>query len=181
MGTNLIIADRYAKALFEQALEKDVIDGTLKELLKIKDLVDSDDSLRRAFFSPTVSRQALMNVLSALSQQLKTSKLTTAFLGVLAKNRRITALHDIIRLFTVKVREQKGLTIVDVWAAKELSAPKQKKLITALEKSLGKKIEANIMIDPTLIGGLKLKMGSTLIDQSVKGQLNKLHLALKGE
>jgi F-type H+-transporting ATPase subunit delta len=181
MGSTFAIADRYASALFEKAEDAGTTAKIHAELLAVDKMLSSHDGLRRAFLSPVTSRAQLWAVLSDLLAKLNVSPLTRSFFGVLAKNRRMQAFADILARFDAKRRLQQGIQAIDVFVPLNTPEKSRKKIAAGLEKKYGGKAEVRFIEDALLLGGLKIKIGSTLIDQSIDGQLNKLASVLKGD
>jgi F-type H+-transporting ATPase subunit delta len=118
--------------------------------------------------------------MSALLKQAGVSELTQRFIGLVAQNRRLFALRGMIDGYLAELARRRGQMTADVTSAQQLSDPQVQALTDALRAQLGSKIEVKVTVDPALIGGLIVKVGSRMIDSSVRTKLNKLQIAMKG-
>ncbi len=173
------VASRYAQALFDLADESgqlDAVDGDLKSLKAM--IADSLD-LRRLIASPAFSQEDKGRALGAIAEKAKFSATTLKFLGLLAANGRIAALSGIITAFQALAARKRGLVAAEVTTAIALSAAQQKGLQAALRQALGKDPEITTRVDPAILGGLKVRVGSRLYDASLRSKLDQLKFALK--
>jgi F-type H+-transporting ATPase subunit delta len=176
---SLGIAQRYALALFE--LSKDA--KGLKPLESDVDalgaaLADSAD-LTALISSPVISRDDQARSMAAIAAKMGLSQLTSNALALMAQKRRLFVLPQLISDLRARIAEEKGEVTADVTSAVKLSAPQAKKLAEVLKAKVGKDIKLNATVDESLIGGLIVKLGSTMIDTSVKARLAALQNAMK--
>ncbi len=174
------LSGRYATALFDLAIEGNALDGVAASLAVLKDALAGSDDLKALVTSPMVSRKAAVAGVAAVAASLGLDKLTTSFLGVLAGNRRLAVLPAIIRDFNALAAARRGEISARVTAARALTATQQKALAAKLKAGLGRDVALDITIDPAILGGLIVRVGSRMIDSSLKTRLDSLGQALKG-
>jgi F-type H+-transporting ATPase subunit delta len=173
------VASRYAQALFDLADENgqlDAVDGDLKSL---KAMHGESLDLRRLIASPAFSSEDKGKALIALADKAQFAATTRKFLGLLAANGRIGALPGIITAFQALSARKRGLVAAEVTTAIALSKDQQKGLQAALRQALGKDPEITTRVDPAILGGLKVRVGSRLYDASLRSKLDQLKFALK--
>lgn len=174
------VAGRYASALFDLAKEEKAVLATAKALEGLgKAIVESAD-LQRLFSSPVFKSEDQMSAIGALAAKGGLTGLALNFLKLLCSNRRLRALPDSIAAFQALVAEDKGEAVAEVTAAEKLSPAQLKDLASALKARVGKDVQLVTKIDRSLLGGLTVKIGSTLIDNSLKTKLQNLKVAMKG-
>lgn len=175
-----LIARRYARAFFELADERKKLDEIAGDLAGLaKTLQDSPD-LQRAFANPLLPRRAHRALAAALAEKAGYSELTKNFLGVLAENRRLAALSAVIAAVQAEISAHRGEILAEVTSATPLSAKQEQELAEKLKKAMGATVSLKSVVDPAIIGGLMLRIGSRLIDDSVSTKLARLHRALRG-
>lgn len=174
------LSGRYATALFDLAIEAGSIDTVSASLDSLKAALGSSADLRTLTVSPMVSRKAAATGIAAVAASLGLDKQTTAFLGVLASNRRLAALPVIIRDFNALTAARRGEISARVTAAHPLTTAQQAALAAKLKAGLGRDVALDITIDPAILGGLIVRVGSRMIDSSLKTRLGALGQALKG-
>ena len=181
-GTNVALglSGRYATALFDLAVADKVLDAVSASLASLKTALDTSADLKMLTTSPMVSRQAAGAGIAAVANGLGLDKLTGNFLGVLAANRRLASLPAIIRDFNALAAARRGEITARVTAAHALSDDQQKALSAKLKAGLGRDVALDITIDPAILGGLVVRVGSRMIDSSLKTRLDSLGQALKG-
>lgn len=175
-----VIADRYASALFELADSSgslDVVAGDLKTLLAM--LRESAD-LRRLVDSPVLSREQQGKAITAVAQAAGFAELTTKFLGLAAKNRRLFTLAGVIASYLGRLAARRGEKAATVASAVALTPAQQDALTTALKAAFGGSVAVDVKVDPSLLGGLVVQVGSRMVDSSLKTKLQHLKLAMKG-
>jgi F-type H+-transporting ATPase subunit delta len=174
------LSGRYATALFDLAVEAKALDAVGASLATLNaGLADSTD-LKTLTTSPMVSRKAAAAGIAGVAASLGLDPLTTNFLGVLAANRRLAALPAIIRDFNALAAGRRGEITARVTTAHALSDAQQKALAAKLKAGLGRDVALDITIDPAILGGLIVRVGSRMIDSSLKTRLDSLGQALKG-
>ena len=173
------IAGRYAQALFE--LAKDA--NGLKALEADADALDAalaaSPELAAMISSPVISRAEQGAAMGAVATKMGLSDLTTNTLALMAGNRRLFVLPHLVANVKARIAAEKGEVTADVTSATKLSAAQAKKLADTLKASVGKTVKLNTTVDETLIGGLIVKLGSTMIDTSIKSKLAALQNAMK--
>lgn len=179
-GIQVSLAGRYAKALFDLAVEKGAIDDVAKSLSTLASALTESTDLRDLTTNPLVSRADAIKAVAALTTALKLDGLTGNFLGVLAQNRRLGQLGATIRAFNSLAAAHRGEVTADITSAHKLSAAQTKALKAKLKEQLGREVTVNASIDPALLGGLVVKVGSQMIDGSIRTKLNTLATAMKG-
>lgn len=174
------LSGRYATALFDLAIEAKALDAVSASLATLKDALAGSADLKTLTTSPMVNRKAAAAGVAGVAASLKLDKLTTSFLGVLAGNRRLATLPAIIRDFNALAAARRGEISARVTAAHPLTATQQKALSAKLKAGLGRDVALDITIDPAILGGLIVRVGSRMIDSSLKTRLDALGQALKG-
>lgn len=176
---SLGIAARYASALFELAKE----DGALKALeadtAALSDALTLSADLREVIASPMVSREDQSKALGAIAAKMGLSGLMANTLALMADKRRLFVLPQLLTALTEMIATEKGEVTAEVTAARALSAAQSKKLAETLKARVGKTVKLKTTVDESLIGGLVVKLGSTMIDTSVKAKLAALQNAMK--
>ncbi|MGB7552822.1 MAG: ATP synthase F1 subunit delta [Candidatus Korobacteraceae bacterium] len=169
------IASRYARALVEVVLEqKTDPDVARQQLNAIVQAVHDSTELRRVWESPAVSAEQKRAVLDAIVGQMGITKTIRNFVAILIDHRRIAMLDDVARQFDSELNAQLGLAEAEVSSARPLSGDGKRELESQLERLTGKKVRATYSSDPELLGGVVVRVGSTIYDGSVRGQLEKI-------
>ncbi|MGA3306862.1 MAG: F0F1 ATP synthase subunit delta [Stellaceae bacterium] len=174
------LTERYAAALFDLADERKELDAVADDLKALRGLVAESADLRRMIRSPVLARDHQAKAVAALAERAGLKELTRNFLGLLARNRRLFALPDMIEGFLGILAARRGEVTAQVIAAQELSEAQRKVIDERLRKAIGGKVAIDLKIDPGLLGGLVIKVGSRMIDASLKSKLRRLELAMKG-
>lgn len=174
------LAQRYAGAIFDLADNKQAIDAVAGDLAAILKMIDDSTDFRRLIESPVLSRADQGKAIAAIATAAAFNPLTGKFLGLLAQNRRLFALPAIIGAFKKILAKRRGEMTAEVWSARPLSAEQQNALAEAIKRAHGAKVTMEVRQDPALIGGLVVKVGSRMIDSSIRTKLQKLQLAMKG-
>lgn len=174
------LAQRYAAALFELADSKHQLDAVVGDLGAIDKMIDESADFRRLINSPVLSRTDQGKAITGIVQAAQFGPLTAKFLGLLAQNRRLFALPAMIQAFKKMLADRRGEMTAQVWSARALSAEQQSALAETIKRAHGAKVTMEVKVDPDLIGGLVVKVGSRMIDSSIRTKLQKLQLAMKG-
>jgi len=174
------VAGRYATALYELADEAKQLDAVAADLGRLKSMLEGSEDLRRLVSSPLVSRAQQAKAMDALVAQAGIGDLTRRFIGTVAGNRRLFSLGAIIAAFTRMLADRRGELTAEVTSAKPLSTQQVEAVNNALRTAVGRKVTMDLKVDPRLLGGLKVKVGSRLIDASLASKLQRLQLAMKG-
>jgi F-type H+-transporting ATPase subunit delta len=179
-GTSVTgVAGRYATALFELALEQDNLAEVEQQLSDLGEILDASDDLRRLVHSPAFSMDQQAKAVRAIADAAGTSGLTRNFLELLVEKRRLSAISGIIGAFRTLAARHRGEVEADVVSAVPLSDDQQEDLKTALRDFAGQDVSMNVRVDPSILGGLIVKVGSRMIDNSVRSKLNRLRHAMK--
>jgi F-type H+-transporting ATPase subunit delta len=174
------LSGRYASALFDLAREGKSIEAVEASLATLKAAIAGSDDLRRLIASPMVSRSEAAAAIKAVSASLKLDALTTNVLGVLATNRRLGQTGKVIDSFFALAAAHRGETTATVTTAHALEASQVTALKAKLKARVGRDVAVNLKTDPAILGGLIVKIGSQLIDGSIRTKLNTLATAMKG-
>ena len=173
------VAGRYATALFELALEEQALEQVAIELNRFNEALDAVEDLRRLVKSPVFTAEEQGRALAAILDQLEIEGLTKNFLLLVAKNRRVFAAPDMIRAFRAMLASHRGETSAAVIAASKLTEAQVTALKQSLKAALGKEVMLEERVDPALLGGLVVKVGSRMVDSSLRTRLNTLKVAMK--
>ncbi|KQZ28433.1 ATP synthase F0F1 subunit delta [Mesorhizobium sp. Root552] len=173
------VAERYAGSLFELALQENSVAKVEAALTSFEAMLAGSADLKRLIESPVFAAEDQERAISAIVDKAKITGLAGNFLRVVARNRRLFAIPGMIKAFRKIAAEHRGEASAEVTSAHVLSAAQQAELKTALKSVAGKDVTFNVTVDPSLLGGLIVKMGSRQIDTSLKTKLNSLKLALK--
>lgn len=174
------LADRYAAALYELAEENKALDQTANQLRAVKKMIEESADLRRLIGHPLMKREDQMRAMMKVLQEAKMDDLIVRFVGLVANNRRLMQLPSIIQAFLKKLSEARGEVTAYVTSATPLLQEHVQKLTDILQKSQGGKVDIEANVDPELLGGIVVRLGSRMIDASLKTKLNKLQVAMKG-
>ncbi|MGZ5803774.1 MAG: F0F1 ATP synthase subunit delta [Xanthobacteraceae bacterium] len=173
------MAGRYATALFELALETNAIDSVRADLEKFANLVSESADLSRLVRSPVFTAEEQGRAISAILDKAGIGGLAANFLKLVASNRRLFAAHEIVRGFNALVAKHKGEVTARVTVAEKLSDAHLNEIKSALKSVTGKDVLVDVEIDPAIIGGLIVKVGSRMIDSSLRTKLNAIKFAMK--
>jgi F-type H+-transporting ATPase subunit delta len=174
------LAGRYATALYDLADEAKQLDAVAADLARLKAMIDDSEDLRRLIASPLVSRDQQAKSMDALVGEAGIGDLTRRFVRVVAGNRRLFALRAIIDVFNRMLADRRGELTAEVTSAKPLSQAQADAVNAALRGAVGRKVSMDLKVDPRLLGGLKVRVGSRLVDASLASKLQRLQLAMKG-
>jgi F-type H+-transporting ATPase subunit delta len=179
-GIQASLAGRYALALFGLANEKKQLDSVGRSLAAVKQALAESDDFQALTTSPLVGRDDAMRAVAAAAQAMKLDPVTTNFLGVLARNRRLSQLGAVIRAFSLLAARHRGEITAEVTSAHPLDDDQVDALKTNLRSRMGRDISVDLNVDPAILGGLVVKIGSEMIDGSIRTKLNNLASAMKG-
>ena len=179
-GIKASLAGRYASALFELASEAGTVSAVESDLETLAEALHESPELRALIKNPEVSREALGRVLAGLGGTLTLAELTRNFLGVLAQNRRAGELPAVIRAFQSIAAAQRGEVTAEVASANALTDEQLATLEQKLRARQGRTVKLKTRVDPDLLGGLVVTIGSQRIDSSIRSRLNSLAQAMKG-
>lgn len=179
-GIQASLAGRYATALFGLARDEKQLDAVAASLASVRRALADSDDFRRLTTSPAIARGDAVKAVAATAAALNLDPLTTNFIGVLAQNRRLAELGAMIRAFNLLAANHRGETTAEVTSAHALDDDQIAALKTNLKTRLGRDVAVDLSVDPTILGGLVVKVGSQMIDGSIRTKLNTLAHAMKG-
>lgn len=174
------LAGRYASALYELADGEKALDAVAGDLRSLRQALIDSPELSRLVRSPVLSRDDQTRGITAVLEKMGANALTQKFLGTVAANRRLFALDAMITAFLAELAARRGEVTADVTSAVELSEEQLGEVTEALKKAVGQKVAVNLSVDPALIGGLIVRVGSRMVDNSIRSKLQRLQLAMKG-
>jgi F-type H+-transporting ATPase subunit delta len=181
-GENGIVsgmARRYATALFELARETGAIEQIQRDLKAFDGLVAGNPDLQRLVRSPVFGADEQARALAGVLDKAGIAGIAANFLRVVAGNRRLFAVRDIIRGFNRLVAAHKGEVSAQVTVAEALNDARMNEIRAALREVTGKDVQVDVAVDPSIIGGLKVKLGSRMVDASLRTKLNSIRIAMK--
>lgn len=173
------IAQPYASALYDLAADAKAVPATEKSLDSVAKLFDTSDDFARFLRSPVLSADVKANAVDAILAKAKTPKLVSNFIKLVAKNGRLFALPAIIARFKALSANERNEVNAEVTSAVKLTAAQLKTLSDTLKKKIGKTVTLQTHVDASLIGGLQVKVGSQMIDSSLKTKLTAMKIAMK--
>jgi F-type H+-transporting ATPase subunit delta len=174
------LAERYAAALFELADEQRALDAVAGDLRELRAMLYASGDLMRLVRSPVLARAEQGKAMAALADNAKLSKLTADFVAIVARNRRLFAVPAMIEAYLAKLAARRGEVTAEIVAAQALSQEQEGSLGEHLRRVVGGRVTMNVRVDPSLLGGMVVKIGSRMVDGSLKGQLRRLQLSMKG-
>lgn len=172
------LAGRYASALFELANASKQIDAVTSDLNSFNVMINGSEDLRKFLYSPVISSIEQGKALSVIVEKAKFIDLTSNFIAVVANNRRLFVLPSIILAFRTILSQHRGEVTAEVITASELSKKQLTTLGASLRKAIGSKITISASVDHELLGGLVVKIGSRMVDSSLRTKLQQLRLAM---
>jgi F-type H+-transporting ATPase subunit delta len=174
------MAGRYATALFELALEQKALDAVKADLERFEALLAESDDLKRLVQSPVFTSEEQARAIAAVLEAAGLSGVAANFIRLVARNRRLFAIRQMIRAFRQLFARHRGELTVDVTVAEQLSEAHLGALKDALKSVTGgKDIELDVKVEPEIIGGLVVKLGSRMVDTSLRTKLNAIKFAMK--
>ena len=173
-----IVSKRYANALIELAEEGKVLDKVEQDFQDLSAMIKDSDDLAFTIRSPLNNEKSLLNAVGALAEKAKFQAVTKNFLSVLVQNGRLNALPKIIEAFEKALDGRRGAITVDVEVAQDLTAAQKKELQAALSKAVGKDVAVNARVEPGILGGMVVTIGSYMIDDSVRRKLERLKVSM---
>jgi F-type H+-transporting ATPase subunit delta len=179
-GIQASLSGRYATALFELARDGKAIDSVGKSLESIKAALAQSGDFSQLTTNPLLSRAAAAKAVAAVAKSLKVDALTTKFLGVLAQNRRLGELNSIIAAYAALASAFRGEATAEVTSAHALDKKQVDALKAKLKAKVGRDVAVAQKVDPAILGGLVVRIGSQMIDSSIRTRLNTLANAMKG-
>ncbi len=174
------VPGRYAAALFELATEENSADEVGAGLASLQTMLSGSAELQRLVRSPVFAADQQQAALEALCKKAGIAGLAANFVQLLARNRRLPALQGAISAYQFLVSEAKGEAVADVVSAEKLTVQQLKDLKAALKDSIGRDVQLITKVDKSILGGLIVKVGSKMMDNSLKTKLQNLKIAMKG-
>jgi F-type H+-transporting ATPase subunit delta len=174
------LAQRYATALFELARDAGALDRVADDLSRLETMIAESADLRRLIRSPVISRAAQGRAVEAILERAELDALVRRFIGVVTANRRLFALEAIVAAFRAELARHRGEVTAIVSTAQPLSDQQKSALDAALRRAIGSKISVETRLEPELLGGLVVRVGSRMFDSSLRSKLQRLQLAMKG-
>jgi len=174
------LAGRYATALFDLARDAKAIDAVEKGMSEVARAISESADLKSLTTNPVLTRSDAKKAIAAVAKAMKLDALTTKTLGVLADNRRLNQTAAVARAFSVLAAAHRGEVTAEVTSAHALNAAQMKALSANLKTRVGSDVAIQTKVDPSILGGLTVRIGSQMIDNSIKTRLNTLANAMKG-
>jgi len=178
---NGALAQRYAAALADVALQQRSAEASQRDLAAFVDVFSASADLKNALESPAVSEEAKQNIITKIAEKMDMDGAVRNFVRLIVAHRRTEMLREIQQAFHAELNARLGIAEAEVTTARELSGPEKKELTAAIERRTGKKIQAKFVQDKALLGGAVVRVGSTVYDGSVREQLTRLRERLEGE
>jgi len=173
------MAGRYASALYDLALEQRALDSVKADLDRFDAMIEGSEDLNRLVRSPVFTAEEQKNALAAILEKAGIGGITANFLRLVAQKRRLFAVREMVRAFRAFVARHKGEARAEVTVAEPLSENHLNALKAALKSTTKKEVALDIRVDPAILGGLIVKLGSRMVDASLKTKLNSIKLAMK--
>ena len=179
-GIQASLAGRYATALFELARDAKAIDSVGISLSGLSAALEQSKDFAALTTNPLLSRAAATKAVTSVAKSMKLDGLTGNFLGVLAQNRRLGQLGAVIQSYNALAAAHRGEATAEVTSAHPLDTAQVVALKAQLRTKVGRDVAVDLKVDPTILGGLVVKIGSQMIDSSIRTRLNTLANAMKG-
>ena len=173
------VAGRYASALFELALDAGALEAVEGELKTLQAAIAESADLKAFLKSPVYDRDDQLSAIGALAEKAGFGALVSNFLKLIAQNRRLFALEDMIRAFRALAADHRGEVSAEASTAAPMTDDQVKALRLEIERMVGKAVNLETRVDPDLLGGLVVKIGSKMVDASLKTKLNRLKTVMK--
>jgi F-type H+-transporting ATPase subunit delta len=174
------LAGRYATAIFELAESQKAIDAVAADFTALRNAIHSSPDLARLVRSPAFSRETQARALKPILEKIGVNALTLKFVLLVVDKRRLFTLEGIISAYGRKVARLRGEVEADITSARPLSAAETTELSRVLKQQLGREPRLSTRVDPNLLGGLVVKLGSRMIDTSIRTKLNGMRAAMRG-
>jgi F-type H+-transporting ATPase subunit delta len=178
-GSGAALADRYAEALFDLAREAGALDAVEKDVARIRNALTASADLRTVLKSAAYDSDDKRNAIMAIAERLGAGALTRNFLSVVAQNRRLFALGDMLAAYARRMAAHRGEVAAEAISAAPLTDDQIRRLRAEIERVIGKAVLLSARTDPDLLGGLIVKVGSTMIDSSLRTKLSRVKSLMK--
>jgi len=175
------LAGRYANAVFELAQEEKSVEAVERDFITLRTLIDQNPDLARLVKAPVFTRDEQSRTMNAVLEKMGAANLTSKFILTLAAKRRLFALGDIVRAYERLIAKLRGEVQAQVTSARTLSDAETAELKAILKAKLGRDPRLEAKVDPNLLGGLVVKVGSRMIDSSLRTKLNSIRAAMRGK
>ena len=173
------VASRYARAIFDLVLESDEVAELENNVDSLSEALGNSQELRDLIASPLYTRDDQKAAIVAIGTKMKLLANLTNTLALMASKRRLFVMDSFLRQLKILIAEHKGEITADVVSAKSLTQGQSDKLAKAIKDSVGKEIKINASVDESIIGGIVIKVGSKMIDTSIRAKLNSLQTVMK--
>jgi F-type H+-transporting ATPase subunit delta len=173
------VPGRYATALFQLARDGDALDAVTADLDNFHAMLDESDDLARLVRSPVYTADEQNRAVTAVLGKAGITGLAANFIGLVAKNHRLFAIGDMIKAYRKLLAGHRGEVTAEVSSAETLSDTQIDALKQALKETVGRDVQLDTKVDPALLGGLIVKVGSRMVDNSLRTKLNNLKIAMK--
>jgi F-type H+-transporting ATPase subunit delta len=173
------MAGRYATALFELALETNAVDAVTADLQTFDRMLADSADLARLVRAPVFTAEEQARAIAIIVERAGIATLAANFLTFVASNRRLFAVQDMIKAYRARVAQHKGEVRAEITVAEQLSDAHLAAIKEALASVTGKKIDVDVRVEPAIIGGLVVKLGSRMVDSSLRTKLNAIKHAMK--
>ena len=174
------VAERYAAALYELADERHALDAVAGDLRALRNMIAESADLRRLLTSPVIRRADQERALAAVAHAAQLSDIVVNLVGLLARNRRLVYLSGVINGFLAELAHRRGEVLAAVVSAQALTEAQSTALAAALRSAAGGNVTLETSVDPALLGGMVVKLGSRQVDGSLRTKLQRMRLAMKG-
>lgn len=174
------VASRYAAALFDLAKQENQLDAVAEDLDGLVSLLSESHDLERLVNSPVVSREDQGKAIRAIAEKAGLNGLTTKFLGVLAQQRRLFVLRGVAGAYRNALADERGELKAEVASATELTDEQLEAVKSAIGRYAGRAVNVEASVDPSLLGGLVVRVGSRMLDASLKTKLQQLEQSMRG-
>ena len=174
------IAGRYATALFELARDSGVLDEVAADVADLGNMIDQSNDLNRLLRSPVINSEDQGKGMAALMDKAGATELITNFVAVVAQNRRLFALRDMVRDFRTLLSAHRGELVAEVTSAKSLNDEQLAKIKDQLTTSMKTDVQVETAVDEKILGGIIVKVGSRMVDSSLRTKIQNLRIAMRG-
>lgn len=178
-ATRSEVAERYAAALFDLSQEDKAVDAIEADMKALGGLLAESEPLQRLVSSPVFDADVKEQGINAILAKAEAQEITKNLCALMARNRRLSELGAVITAFLARAAEARGEIAAEAIAAQDLTEEQTDKLRAEIEKSVGKAVNLTTRVDKGLLGGLIVKIGSTMVDSSIRTKLNRLQQSLK--
>ncbi|MBI1393275.1 MAG: F0F1 ATP synthase subunit delta [Alphaproteobacteria bacterium] len=170
---------RYADAIFDLAVEQGAVEVVEDDFRSLKSMVAGGGDFRGFLKSPVYDAEDKAAAIAAVAERAGLSQLTSNFLKLVARNRRLFALEEMVAAFFARLSDYRGEVAAEAISAAPLNDDQAKRLRGEIERYVGKAVNLSTSVDPDLLGGIVVKVGSTMVDSSLRSKLNRLKTKLK--